>query len=131
MDFWQEFWRIVVTVLGSGAVFGFVQFLISRHDKKNDKQEEILKRIGKLQNELAEKSARDARMNILRFDEELMAKMHHSKDYFRTILDDIDRYEQYCHAHPNFKNSYAAAAISHINDTYKELLRNCSFEVKD
>lgn len=36
---------VLVTVLGSGAVFGFLQFIISRHDNKDD----ILKRVESLE----------------------------------------------------------------------------------
>lgn len=37
--------QIIITVIGSGAIFSFLQFLITRHDNKADKVEELYKKI--------------------------------------------------------------------------------------
>lgn len=65
-DFWSTFFTVVITVLSSGAVFGFIQFMIKRNDDKNDKQDEILKSLADLKNEFLAESARTSRIAILR-----------------------------------------------------------------
>lgn len=37
--------QIIITVVGSGAFFGFMQFLITRSDNKNDKTTELAKKL--------------------------------------------------------------------------------------
>ena len=128
-DFWSTFLTVLITVLSSGAVFGFVQFMIKRHDDKTSKEDQILKQIDELTKEFQEESARHSRISILRFDEELLAGVHHSKEYFHTILDDIDRYEQYCKNHPGFKNNYTIEAVDSIKRTYRELRRTGVFNI--
>ena len=120
---------VLVAVVTSGAVFGFIQFLISRSDKRKDRQQEILNEIKKLSDQSAERDARIARENILRFDDELIEGRHHSREYFRVILeDDVDNYERYCATHEEFKNSFTAEAVSHIREVYKALLNNGKFK---
>ncbi len=56
---------IVVSMLGSAALFSFIQYLISRHDKKNDHMEEIRNDIKDLQKEM-KKSVKDSvRLQLL------------------------------------------------------------------
>ena len=128
-DFWSTFLTIVITVLSSGAVFGFIQFMIKRNDDKNDKQDEILKSLADLKNEFLAESARTSRIAILRFDEELLAGVMHSKEYFHIILDDIDRYEKYCNEHPEFKNNYTVEAVESIKKTYRKLKAEGKFKI--
>lgn len=72
---------IVAGLLGGtlvGAAFAFIQFLISRSDKKKEKHDEIVAKIGNLGNQLAEldermdmENADASRRRILAFDDEL------------------------------------------------------------
>ena len=36
-------WEIIATALGSGALFAFIQFLITRHDRKKDEKDGLRK----------------------------------------------------------------------------------------
>jgi len=65
--------------------------------------------------------ARNARYRILRFYDEICEGRRHSESHFEDILDDIDRYEQYCHAHPAYKNSRGHVAMKNIQLTYERL----------
>lgn len=126
---WKDLFTIIVAVVTSGAVFGFIQFLISRADKKKDKQKEILDKLDTLSAQFSERDARIARENILRFDDELIAGVHHSREYFRVILeDDVDNYERYCADHADFKNSFTVEAVTHIREVYKQLLKDGVFK---
>ena len=127
-------WQTILTFIGGGSFLAFLEFLIKRHDDKKGKNKEILDAIGRLSDELAQvkenadrREAVLSRTHILRFDDELINGIKHSKEYFCQQLHDIDVYEQYCEGHRDFQNSYAVMAIAHIRSTYKECLEENKF----
>ena len=94
----------------------------------------IYKRLEKIETDVkeiketsAEKDAVTARVRILRFNDELLNNVDHSKDYFDQILNDIDMYEQYCADHPKFKNNITLFAISNIKKCYDHCMANRKF----
>ncbi|MGI6117845.1 MAG: hypothetical protein ACOYBC_05590 [Bilifractor sp.] len=119
---------IIAGLLGGtlvGSVLVFIQFLISRSDKKKEKHDELVVKIGNLGNQLAaldermdEENADASRRRILVFDDELRRDVGHSEESYNQILDDIRSYEIYCKHHDEYKNSKAVAAISNIKETY-------------
>lgn len=64
--------------------------------------------------------AKICRSRIIRFNDELLNNMHHSKSMFDTILIDCSDYEKYCTEHPKFRNSVATEAIENIKRTYRK-----------
>lgn len=70
---------------------------------------------------------RQVRQHILRFNDEILLGRRHSKEHFDEILEDIDIYEKYCAAHPDYKNNKAALAINTIKETYDECTRTHDF----
>ena len=46
----MDFGLFFTTLLGSAGVFGLVQFLISRHDNRNDRTKTIEKKLNKIEN---------------------------------------------------------------------------------
>lgn len=112
----------LVSLLSATAVWDFVKFLINRKDDTKAQIVEVKTSINKLGERIDENQAILARSHILRFDDELLNDVNHSKEYFSQTLQDIDVYEAFCMDHPNFKNSFATAAINHIRKTYDELL---------
>ena len=68
-----------------------------------------------------------ARVRILRFNDEVLASRRHSKESFDQALADIDAYEQYCHAHPEFKNNKTVLSIANIKKVYKRQLATHDF----
>ncbi len=113
---------VIVSLLSATAVWDFAKFLINRKDDTKAQIIEVKKSINKLGERIDENQAVLARTHILRFDDELLNDIKHSKEYFSQTLQDIDVYEAFCVEHPNFKNSFATAAINHILKTYDELL---------
>ena len=113
---------IIVSLLSATAVWDFVKFLINRKDDTKAQIVEVKNSVNKLGERIDENQAILARSHILRFDDELLNDVNHSKEYFSQTLQDIDVYEAFCMNHPNFKNSFATAAINHIRKTYDELL---------
>ena len=112
----------LVSLLSATAVWDFVKFLINRKDDTKAQIVEVKTSINKLGERIDENQAILARSHILRFDDELLNDVSHSREYFSQTLQDIDVYEAFCMDHPNFKNSFATAAINHIRKTYDELL---------
>lgn len=120
----------VVSVLIGGGLLGFIQFLINRHDKKNDKMDEVLGAIRQLKEDITNlKDDTDrhnavlARTHILRFADELYNDVKHSKEYFDQTIDDIRTYEQYCKSNETFANGRTEVAARYIKAEYERLLK--------
>lgn len=118
---------IILAVFASSGFWAFVQFWINRNDGTKRELKTLSDRIEVLADKVAENAAVLARTHILRFDDELLNGVGHSQSYFRQQMDDIDTYEEYCKAHPDFRNSYTTIASEHIRDTYKKLLEKREF----
>lgn len=119
--------EIILAVFASGGFWAFIQFLISRRDDTQKRLTEIFDRMGRLSDKIDRNAAILARTHILRFDDELLNGVEHSREYFRQQLDDIDTYDDFCKTHPEFRNSYTIMASEHIKSTYKRLVEKGEF----
>lgn len=108
---------LFITILTSGAVLSFAQFLITRWDNRKN----ISKKIDNYADEFKEYKAEQARTHILRFNDELHNNMIHSEEYFRQTLLDIDTYDRYCETHHEFANGLTVMASQYIKDEYKRI----------
>lgn len=95
---------------------------------------EVLNKVDELSQELADHKAKSeerhatlCRAHILRFGDEVLHGIPHSKEGYDNILLDIDSYEEYCDQHPCYKNNVALATISHIKKMYQKHLEEDSF----
>lgn len=79
-----------------------------------DMRDELRSHIQKTEEERIDR----ARSRILRFNDEVMMGEDHSKEHFDEILEDIDKYEDYCELHPNYENNKAVLAIKTIKEEY-------------
>jgi len=91
---------IISSVLGSGALFTFIQFLISRHDKKNSELVGISDRLDSIDKKM-EKSERDScrsQMLILMSDypEEKAELMRLAEHYFKDLNGDWYMTDLFC-----------------------------------
>lgn len=91
------------------------------------KLEKVEKDVAEVKREVGESSAVTSRYRILRFDDEILHEIRHSKEHFDQILLDIDVYEKFCDEHPDFKNNLAVMAIKHIKTVYEKCSRENSF----
>ena len=96
---------------------------------------EVIKKVDKLEGDLRnlkdkseEHEAKSCRIRILRFGDEILHGVHHSKEHFDQILLDITEYENYCKDHPRFKNNMTAITTSVIMSTYQECWKENKFE---
>lgn len=74
-----------------------------------------------------ERNADTQRERILQFNTELMRNAYHTREDFIEILAVIDFYEQYCKAHPDYKNNRAVHAVANIGRVYDERVRKNDF----
>ena len=58
------------------------------------------------------------RLRILRFNDELIRKIDHTKEHFDEILDDISAYEKFCAEHADYENAKAELSIENIKRVY-------------
>ena len=127
---------IFVAVIGSNALWGFLQFLLQRKDKKDDCSKKIIEmitkldeKIDKLDGELSERSAISCRVRILKFMDEILEGWNHSRDSYTQVLQDITNYTNYCDTHPLFLNHQTEATIEYIKNDYQEHLEKNDFKV--
>lgn len=111
-----------VAIVTASAIWDFIKFLINRKDGEKTELKGIKSAIEALSDKVDRNQAILARTHILRFDDELINGIDHSKEYFSQQLQDIDTYEAYCKLHPDFRNNYAVIASEHIKKVYAELL---------
>lgn len=74
-----------------------------------------------------ERNADEHRARILRFNNELLRDIPHTKEEFIDVLADIDFYERYCDEHKGYKNNRAKHAITNISRVYDDRLREHDF----
>jgi len=108
---------IAVTIFGSA---GFWQWMSDRSKGGIRASIDALRKdIDKMKISEDEREAKNARRRILRFNDELLRKVDHSKEYFDDILSDVDTYEEYCEDHHGFQNGKAVMAIENIRRCYR------------
>lgn len=129
---------IVLAVIGSNALWGFIQFLVQRKDNKDECGKKIIKmiekldeKIDKLDDELGERSAISCRVRIIKFMDEILEGWSHSHDSYVQVMQDITNYLRYCAEHPEFKNHQTEATIAHIQADYQERLEKNDFSTNN
>lgn len=73
------------------------------------------------------READNCRARILRFNNELIRDIPHTKEEFLEVLKDIDDYERYCRDHEDYANGRAVHAIANIGRVYDERLEKHDF----
>ena len=116
------------------AVIAAVVSLITFFSNKNSKVLEKLKKLDDRQIKMEEKfeydRASEARTRIIRFNNELMQGIDHTKDCFDDIIENsIDVYEAYYNDpnHQKLKNGIAKSAVKNIYRVYDLKVQSNSF----
>jgi hypothetical protein len=109
-------WSALAKAIGR-AINADVLERVNSFEKKLD---DMSKQLDNMRNEEAERNAVECRTRILRFGDEILHEMEHSKEHFDQILRDITSYEHYCNSHPNFPNNNTVITTQIIKDTYRK-----------
>lgn len=126
----------IIVACGGALIAAFVSIITLLLNRKWQKEDKTADRItelsGKIDNVASElkshidanemETVQSARVRILRFADECRREEKHSKEFFDSVLDDIDLYEQYCDSHPKFKNNKTVASTKVIKDLYQECI---------
>ncbi|MEG2177072.1 MAG: hypothetical protein RRY97_09385 [Oscillibacter sp.] len=95
---------------------------------------EVISKVDKLgqdlqtvRHEAVEQAAINYRARILRFGDEIMHDVRHSKDHFDQTLHDITEYERYCKGNPDFENNMTALTAARIKKIYSQCLEENDF----
>lgn len=95
---------------------------------------EVLEKVNVLENELKVmketeeiRDVKAARTRVLRFGDELIHNVKHTKEHFDDVLRDITEYEKYCDEHPKFENDQMHITAEHIKSTYRKCLETHNF----
>lgn len=123
---------IIIAIISSAAFFGFLQFIIqfvfTRNDMKQNfgtQLKEMDQKIDRNHEEINQKIDRNkaelCRTHILRFSDDLRNGIHHSEEYFRQQLLDIDTYENFCKENPTFSNGLTVIASECIKTEFIKL----------
>ncbi len=146
MEFMEVITRIIGVLTKIGTVFGALSIFIEITPIKVNPiswfvckigrafNAELIQRITALEREVTtmksdgdERDAKESRKEILKFGDELLHGMRHSKENFDRILMCITEYAQYCDSHKAFKNNVTEETTRHILSTYEKCMEEHSF----
>jgi len=123
---------VVALITAAVTLFGTILTTITTAISNRKK---TVKRIDdvevKLNNHITEEelvNAKQMRIRILRFNDELCRGVKFSQYHFDDILEDVTAYEQFCERHKDdYKNGKGQIAIEHIREEYKQHMINNDF----
>ncbi len=123
------------------ALVGVIPTIIANRKKTEaslaalgDKVDGLDKKLDKHIKENEFDNAKQVRVRILRFYDELCRAMSRgempcSESHFEDILDDVSYYKRFVINHPDFKNSRGEVAMEYIEKTYHEMKTTGGFLV--
>ena len=116
-------WSAIAKAIGraiNGEVIGMLSEVKSAQKTTSDRLNEHIRLDD-------ERNADEHRARILRFNNELIRDIPHTREEFVEILKDIDEYERYCREHTDYANGRAVHAIANIGRVYDERLEKHDF----
>lgn len=117
---------LVGALTGSGLMT-VVLAILQRKWQKQDKLDEIQRDLKAHCNADDERYIKQCRTRILRFNDEVIRGMDHTKEHFDDVLDDITEYTKYCDTHKEYKNEKAVQAIANVKRVYQKCEEENSF----
>ena len=116
---------IIIAVLGSQWFASWVQ----SHNSKSLRSEinSIQGEIEKMKENEETREIKNTRRQILRYNDELLIGIEHSKEFFDEIIEDVDIYRRFTNSHPDYSNGKANLASENIERVYRECLKDRKF----
>lgn len=141
--------NIILTSCVVAAIIGGAITLINsilqrkwlQKDKNEDKNNEILTEISEIKTKFDDhikdeaewrkqmqfKDMKASRVRILKFNNEILQGINHTKEFYDEILDEIDEYELSCQKYDEFINNKAKYAIKNVKDSYRQKMAENTF----
>ena len=77
--------------------------------------------------EQAFNEATASRRRILRFNDEAVFGLKHTREHFDEIISDIDNYESFCIENPDYQNNKGKMAMHNIKSIYQKCINDNTF----
>lgn len=77
--------------------------------------------------EQAFNEATASRRRILRFNDEAVFGLKHTREHFDEIIADIDNYESFCKENPDYQNNKGKMAMHNIKSIYQKCINDNTF----
>lgn len=77
--------------------------------------------------EQAFNEATASRRRILRFNDEAVFGLKHTREHFDEIIADIDNYESFCRENPDYQNNKGKMAMHNIKSIYQKCINDNTF----
>ena len=123
--FWAMLQSLIDKLLGKRRVT--LEDIDNKLDGQRKDIDQLRGSFSQFEDEEALKEAQGARRRIMRFNDELLRDIEHSKEYFDDILEDVKTYESYCQSHPKFENGKTVMADKNIKRCYEQCMEKQSF----
>ena len=133
LDPWKLLWRL----LRAGMKVVGKAFNADLSEKVSDIRGElegvkadvagVRDKVDRVQDAAEERAAVACRTRILRFGDEVMHGVRHSKDHFDSVLRDVQDYRDYCQTHEHFRNGVTEPTIRRIEEVYHKCLETNDF----
>lgn len=116
---------IIIAVVGSQWFASWIQ----SHNSKSLRTEinSIQDEIEKMKDNEETREIKNTRRRILRFNDELLNNIEHSKEFFDEIIEDVDTYRRFTNSHPDYSNGKANLASDNIERVYRKCLEERKF----
>lgn len=116
---YTPFITLAVALVGSQGFWTWFSNRKSKNKEILDDLKEVKKEVAELSKSLSEHKANIARTNIVRFNDEILNDVRHSKESYNLVLLDVDSYERYCLSHPDYLNNKTKLSIENIKENYR------------
>lgn len=119
-------WTWIGQQLGKAVYGKIMDHITSNINKMSNEIDGIEIQISKLKTDFEYSCITTCKVRIMRFGDELLHNISHTKEHYIQILQDIVEYETYCKEHPDFKDTIEFD-IKKIKESYMICLENHSF----
>lgn len=133
----MEILETFISACGAAVVAGLFSLILTRNGAKKERKaadNQVVKKLDMLAAKLdahiqedMESKADESRSRILRFGDEVRRGILHTEEHWIDILRDIDRYEDFCAAHPTYENNRATSTIKYLKGVFAGRLEKNDF----
>lgn len=119
------FVSVIVAIFGSA---GFWQWISAQGSKElKSEMKKIRVEFGEMKDAEELKEVKNSRRRILRFNDEIINHIRHSREYFDDVLEDVNTYESFVRKNPDYQNGKCTLAIENIERVYRECMKEGNF----